>query len=151
MREDSNRTKIPKLKVQVARYLPIVLILGLAVHLLLPQITALEHSLDVIRKMAWWAVGLAIFAQVSSYLGNGYTLQSLVRIAKENITLLKSTAISIAAASIGLVAGGMVGTSAGTVFVASRAPDFLMRLWTTSTIEETDAGIDQRGGSGMKR
>ncbi len=114
MAEDSNHTRIPKLKVQVARYLPIVLILGLAVHLLLPQITALEHSLNVIRKMAWWAVGLAVFAQVISYMGNGYTLQSLVRIAKENITLLKSTAISTAAASIGLVAGGMVGSAAAT-------------------------------------
>jgi hypothetical protein len=38
--------------------LPLVL-LGLGVHLLLPQIATLEHSLQVIKGMAWWAVGLA--------------------------------------------------------------------------------------------
>ncbi|MCJ7736663.1 MAG: YbhN family protein [Anaerolineae bacterium] len=106
--------KIPKLQIRVAKYLPVLLIVGLAVHLLLPQITALQHSLSVIRTMARWAVGLAIVAQVVSYLGNGYMLQALVGVTEEHITLLKGTTISVAAASIGLVAGGMVGSAAAT-------------------------------------
>ena len=99
---------------RIARNLPLLLVLGLAVHLLLPQITALQHSLDVIKQMAWWAVGLAIAAQVGSYLGSGYMLQSLVAVAGDKLSLLEGTAVSTAAASVGRVVGGMVGSAAAT-------------------------------------
>ena len=48
------------------RYLPILILLGLAVHLLLPQLTELRHSIDVVEQMRLWAVGLAILAQMLS-------------------------------------------------------------------------------------
>ena len=59
------------------RSLLFLLLLGLAIHLLLPQITTLEHSLRVIRRMTWWAVGLAAGAQVVSYLGSGVLLPAI--------------------------------------------------------------------------
>jgi uncharacterized membrane protein YbhN (UPF0104 family) len=52
----------------------LTLLLGLAVHLILPQIATLEHSLQVIQSMTWWAVALAAGAQVLSYLGSGVLL-----------------------------------------------------------------------------
>lgn len=110
----STTRQIPKLTLRVWHYLPMLLVLGLAVHLLLPQITALEHSLQVIRQMALWAVGLAILAQVGSYLGSGYMLRTLVKVAGQQFTLLRATVITTAAASVGLVAGGMVGNAAAT-------------------------------------
>ncbi|MCD6285977.1 MAG: UPF0104 family protein [Anaerolineae bacterium] len=111
---NTTHSKVPKSQIRIARYLPVLVITGLAVHLLLPQITALEQSMTVIREMAKWAVALAIAAQVISYLGSAYMLQAVVGITKERITLRRATTISIAAASIGLVAGGMVGNATAT-------------------------------------
>ena len=71
VRSDHTRSKhlpyqIPKLTLRVGRYLPMLVVLGLAVHMLLPQLTALEHSLQVIRQMVWWWAGIAIAAQVDT-------------------------------------------------------------------------------------
>ena len=62
--------------------------------------------------MLLWAVGLALLAQILSYLGSGYVIQSLIAITSRRISLARSTAITLAAASIGLVAAGLVGSSA---------------------------------------
>ena len=52
----------------------LLIILGLAVHLILPQITSLEKSWQVLTTLALWAVVLAFVAQILSYLGNGFSL-----------------------------------------------------------------------------
>jgi uncharacterized protein (TIRG00374 family) len=90
----------------------VLAILGLAVHLILPQITSLEHSWQVLKTLMPWAVGLAFIAQALSYLGSGYLLQTILSLARETINLMRSTLIVLGAASIGMVAGGMVGSSA---------------------------------------
>lgn len=89
-----------------------VAILGLAVHLILPQITALQNSWQVITKMILWAVCLALVAQILSYLGNGYLLQNTLAIARQGVSLIRSTLIVLGAFSVGLVAWGTVGSSA---------------------------------------
>jgi uncharacterized membrane protein YbhN (UPF0104 family) len=91
-----------------------LILLGLAVHLVLPQITALKNSWQVLVSMRYWAVGLAFLAQFLSYLGNGYLLQRMLLIAGERLSLWRSTLIVFGSASIGLVAGGMLGSSAAT-------------------------------------
>ncbi len=105
---------VPSPKVRLWRYLPLLIILGLAVHLLLPQITTLENSWSVVQKMTWWAVALAVTAQVLSYLGSGYTLHAILRTKQQKLSSLRGALITMASASIGLVAGGWVGTSAAT-------------------------------------
>jgi uncharacterized protein (TIRG00374 family) len=87
-------------------------VLGLAVHLILPQITSLEHSWQVLRTLAPWAVVLAFVAQALSYAGSGYLLQTILNLARQSVSLLRSTLIVLGAASVGMVAGGMVGSSA---------------------------------------
>jgi len=87
-------------------------LLGIAVHLILPQITDLENSWQVLISMTLWAVGLAFIAQVLSYLGSGFLLQKTLAIAHQIIPLTRSTLIVLGAASIGIVAGGTVGSSA---------------------------------------
>ena len=62
--------------------------------------------------MALWAVGLAFIAQVLSYLGSGFLLQSLLASAHQKVTLWRSTLIVLGSYSIGMVAGGTVGSSA---------------------------------------
>ena len=100
--------------IQVGRYLVPLVILGLAVHLLVPQLSSLEHSMQVLQTMAVWAVFLAIIAQILSYFGSGYLLKSIVQLSGDHFSLGKATAIILASASLGMVAGGMVGIAAAT-------------------------------------
>jgi len=114
MARSSRSVSFPRLNVQVGRYLPMLILLGLAVHLMLPQITTLEHSLRVIKAMAPWTVALAVVAQVLSYLSSGYLLRAIVAVVGQRISPVRSTLIGVAAPSIGLVAGGPVGNASAT-------------------------------------
>ena len=96
------------------RYLILMLILGLAVHVLLPQITTLEKSVKVIKEMRWWALGLAVISQVISYFGSGYLIKAIVGVFKQKISPVLGTIITLSSSSIGLVAGGMVGSGTAT-------------------------------------
>jgi glycosyltransferase 2 family protein len=87
-------------------------VLGIALYLILPQITALENSLQVLKSMSWWAVGLAFISQIASYLGSGFLLQSILAIAHQKVSLWRDTLIVLGSYSIGMVAGGMIGTTA---------------------------------------
>jgi glycosyltransferase 2 family protein len=105
---------MPQFIIRVWRYLIPLLLLGLAVHLMLPQLTTLERMSQVIKHMILWAVAIALAVQVLSYLGNGYLLKAIVALVGQVMTILSSTLIVTAAASIGLVAGGLFGTAAAT-------------------------------------
>lgn len=109
-----NQENQPSPKIRLWRYLPILIILGLAVHLLVPQITTLENSWSVIQRLTWWAVALAVLAQILSYLGSGFTLHAILGINQEKLSTLTGGLITMASASIGLVAGGWVGAAAAT-------------------------------------
>jgi uncharacterized protein (TIRG00374 family) len=62
--------------------------------------------------MALWAVVLAFIAQVLSYLGSGFMLQSILAIAHQKVSLWLNTLIVLGSYSIGMVAGGTIGTTA---------------------------------------
>ncbi len=102
----SNNSKIASPNLHPWRYFPIIIILGLGIHLLVPQITQLEHSWAVVKNLTWWAIALAMIAQILSYLGNGFLLHSLVSTEQNKLSIFRGVLISIASASIGLVAGG---------------------------------------------
>jgi uncharacterized protein (TIRG00374 family) len=110
-------------KVRLARYLPLLIVFGLAVHLLLPQITSLENSISVVRSMSLWLVSLAVIAQVFSYLGSGYLLKVIVDLGKSRFSIFRGALITLAAASIGLVAGGWVGAAAATYRWVEKSED----------------------------
>jgi uncharacterized protein (TIRG00374 family) len=85
-----------------------LLLLGLAIYLLLPQLTSVENSLRVIRQMSPVFVVLALIAQVTSYWGSGYLMQASVGIAKQRITIFQGALITLAANSVNLLVGGAV-------------------------------------------
>jgi len=114
MTNASRSFSISRLTVWVWRYLVPLLLLGLAVHLMLPQLTTFNHALKIIREMIPLAVILAVAAQVTSYLGSGYLLQAIVTIVGQRLSVVYGTVITTAASSIGLVAGGLVGSVAAT-------------------------------------
>ncbi len=94
------------------RILALLIVLGLAVHLILPQIATLERSIQIIRGMFYWAVAIAVLAEVSSYLGSGLLLKEIVKLSDGKLTAWRGAMITLAGASFGMVAGGMVGSAA---------------------------------------
>ncbi len=113
----------PRPKVRWARYLLPLIIIGLAIHLLLPQIVSFENSINVIRSMSWWLVSLTVVAQVCSYLGSGYLLKVIVDLGKSRLSVFRGALITMAAASIGLVAGGWVSGAAATYRWVEKSED----------------------------
>jgi uncharacterized protein (TIRG00374 family) len=104
----------PRVSMRIVRYLLSLILLGLAVHLILPKLATIEQSLQIIRRMALWAVVLAIVAQFLSYLGSGYLLCSLVAVVGQRLSVLRGTLIFTAASSVGLAGGGPVGNVTAT-------------------------------------
>ncbi|KKG12272.1 TIGR00374 family protein [Methanosarcina sp. 2.H.A.1B.4] len=115
--QDNNHKSLvspPPLVLKAGRYLPTLIFLGLAVHLILPQLASVEESLQVIRTMALWAVLLAALAQTISYMGSGYLLHSIAVIVNQKLSVPRGILITLAAASVGLLAGGPLGNGAAT-------------------------------------
>ena len=102
----------PRLTVRLAKYLATLVLAGLAIHFLLPQWATFENSLQVIRRMSILAVVGAGVAQVLSYLSSGYVIHLLVGCGGDQIPVARSVVVVLASASIGLVAGGVVGSAA---------------------------------------
>ncbi len=114
--ESDQKTKLEPtiIAAKAARYLLTLIILGLAVHLILPQLASFQHSYAVIKDLVIWAFVLAVVAQACSYLGSGYLLTALVKLSNGSLSLIKGSVITLAGYSFGMVAGGMVGSSAAT-------------------------------------
>jgi uncharacterized membrane protein YbhN (UPF0104 family) len=99
---------------KVGRYLPALILMGLAVNLILPQLASVEASFHVIKTMVLWAVLLAALAQSFSYLGAGDLINSVVAKVNQTIPILEGAIITLAASSIGMLAGGPFGNAAAT-------------------------------------
>ena len=95
-------------------------VVGLAIHLLLPQIATLERSVDVVRSLTWWAVLLAVVTQTFSYAGNGYITRALARIFGRGLGLLRCVGIVMGSYSLSLLWGGQI-TQTGATFRWLRA------------------------------
>ncbi len=96
-------------KKKIWRNIATLVVIGLALYLILPQINALSNSWQVLIKMQLWAVGLAFLAQGISYLGSGYLLKRTLEISGQVVLLIRCVLIVLGAASIALVTRGAVG------------------------------------------
>jgi glycosyltransferase 2 family protein len=103
---------MPELKLHIKRALPLILFLGLVVHFVLPRISTIVESAEQAKAMLWWAIVLAAGAQALSYVANGQLLQCVVNVAGGRVRLRRAIAIEMAAATICLVAGGILGFAA---------------------------------------
>lgn len=99
-------------KKRIWQNLATLVVFGIGVYLILPQITTFAISWQVLINMLLWAVGLAFLAQGLSYLGSGYLLQKTFAITQQVVSIFRSTLMVLGAASVALVAGGYVGSSA---------------------------------------
>lgn len=94
--------------------LPLLLLLAIAVHAILPRLATLESTAAELRQMRWWAVGLAAIAQAVSLGAYGYTVQSVARLTHDRIGGFAAVRVALAATSVGLVSGGPLGFGAAT-------------------------------------
>ena len=109
----SERTTEPRpLQLHVIRWVMILIILALLVHFLLPRLGSIEESLKTARRLAPWAIALAVVAEALSYVANGSVLQSVVRLAGERMPLRRGIAIEVGAGTVSLVAAGALGYGA---------------------------------------
>jgi uncharacterized protein (TIRG00374 family) len=106
------RSEEPKSTLHIFRILPIVLVLGLLVHFVLPRIDTIQEALLTIRTMAPWAIVLAFSMEALSYSANGELLQSIVSLMGERISLRRAIAIEIGAGTVAVVAAGALGFGA---------------------------------------
>jgi uncharacterized protein (TIRG00374 family) len=97
------------------RWLLMAAFLALAVKLVLPQLGPLQNSVDTLRNMVPAYLAAAAVAQVASYGCSGLMLRHIVALTGDRLSAGRGTAISLASGSVGLVAGGAIGT-AGTTF-----------------------------------
>ncbi len=112
IQHEQARESYPRLRWRTA--LPLLVLLAVGVHALLPRVATLEASAAVVRTLRWWPLALAVVAQVASYVANGYTVRAVARLTGDRLSLARGIAISLAAGSVGLLAGGPVGYAAAT-------------------------------------
>ncbi|HVG46165.1 MAG TPA: lysylphosphatidylglycerol synthase transmembrane domain-containing protein [Longimicrobium sp.] len=91
------------------RWVVVLVLLGLAVHLIIPQLGDLRESAKVLRTLRPWAVGLAILSEILSYVALGYMMKRIVGLTGQVLTLHRAFGVTLASGSVGLVAGGLVG------------------------------------------
>ena len=109
----SFRQRRPGLR-KVIRAILLLLVLGLVLHLLLPQLNTFRQSWIVIQAMPQWLVILAAAAQVLSLTGSALLLRLGVAVVGQRLSLISGLIIALASSSIGLLAGGMMTSIAGT-------------------------------------
>ena len=88
-----------------------LLLLGLGVYFVLPQVAKIEHAFQVVSTLKIPLVALSIGAQVLSYLGSGYLLKTVVKLAAKPISVIDGALLTAGANSIGTLGGGILGTA----------------------------------------
>lgn len=106
--------RIPRSILPIVEKVFLLLIVALAIYYFFPKISSFEETLYIFSSLKFWAVLLAIAAQILRTWYGGYTLKECVNISEKKISTLQATLISMASYSFGLVAGGMVGGTATT-------------------------------------
>jgi uncharacterized protein (TIRG00374 family) len=91
------------------RWVFVLVLLGLAVYLIIPQLGDVRESAKVLRTMRPWAVGLAILSEILSYVALGYMMKRIVGLTGQVLTLHRAFGVTLASGAVGLVAGGLVG------------------------------------------
>jgi len=100
-----------RVQVLISKSIPHILtllLLGLAIYLLAPQLGSVQDSLKVIRQMSPIFLALALAAQLASYYGSGFLMQASVGMVAQQITIFQGALVTLAANSVSLLVGGTV-------------------------------------------
>ncbi|HLF76596.1 MAG TPA: YbhN family protein [Dehalococcoidia bacterium] len=89
----------------------LLIVVGAAMYVLLPQLATIQRSTDVVRSLAWWAVLLAACAQCCCYLAHSYALGAILALFEQRLSLMRRLALTMAPYSLSLVWGGQLTSS----------------------------------------
>ncbi len=101
---------------KLKRNLFVLIVLGLGVYFFLPQFARIEHAFRLFATLKITYVALSIVAQILSYLGSGYLLRTVVKLAAKPISIVDGALLTAGANSIGTLGGSLLGT-AGMTYV----------------------------------
>jgi uncharacterized membrane protein YbhN (UPF0104 family) len=104
---------------KVFRYLLPLLCIGIFAVIFLPRL-ALEDVKNILQEMNPAIVLVAAATQTGSYLGSGYMLSTIMAFGQVRLTVGRGALITLAAASLGMVAGGWVSQAAAIYYWISR-------------------------------
>ena len=107
-------TSPPKIKLKRGFFL--LIMLGLSVYFLLPQVARIEQALRVASTLQTRFVALSLIAQVFSYLGSGYLLRAVVKLGAKLVSVVEGALVTVGANSVGTLGGGVLGTAGMTYF-----------------------------------
>lgn len=94
------------------RYLIVLVVLGLAVNFILPRLMDVNEAMHVMRNMTWWLVAAAALAEIFAYFSYGFSMKSILDILGHSVSVIYSTLIYLSSTSVGIVAGGWIGSTA---------------------------------------
>jgi glycosyltransferase 2 family protein len=109
-----------RFKIGWLRYLLPIIVFFFIFFVFLPKVATLGNTIQVLRSMSVGLVLLAFFAEILSYTGSGYLLKVLVTQGKSKFSVFRGVLIYMASSSIGLIAGGVISTSATTYYWVSK-------------------------------
>ncbi len=58
-------------RMQLLRIIPVVLVLGLLIHFVLPRLGSVADSIDALHTLKPWAIVLAVLFEIFSYIATG--------------------------------------------------------------------------------
>jgi uncharacterized protein (TIRG00374 family) len=94
---------------RAVRWIVFIVVVGALVQLLVPLLAPLEYSLGVARSLPPLLVCAALLLQALSYAGSGILLHHALRLVGSRISVARGSALTLAASSVSLVAGGTMG------------------------------------------
>ena len=148
-------------RTKLRRNLFLLFLLGLAVYLFLPQFSRIEHAFEVVSTLKIPLVTLSLGAQVLSYLGSGYLLRTVVKLAAKPVSVVDGALLTAGANRSGPNEsyGGFVPRApphpraAGRICRTSRTPSVcaLLIAWLHSSAMEAGPSADATLDDGRVR
>ena len=112
----------------------LLIVLGLSVYFPMPHLARIDYALQVAVTMRIPFIALALGAQILGYLGSGYLLRAIVRLASSPVSIREGALVTLGANSVGTLGGGILGTAGVTYLWLRRrgaSPD--PRSWRVDT------------------
>ncbi|TJX13458.1 flippase-like domain-containing protein [Tissierella creatinini] len=116
---DNKGKKVP-FNGKLFRYLLTLIYLIIIIVVFLPKIIKKDEILSIINELNIIFLSLAVIAQILSYFGSGYMLKTLLSHDKLRISVFRGALITMAAASVGLVAGGWISSALVTYYLVPK-------------------------------
>jgi uncharacterized membrane protein YbhN (UPF0104 family) len=89
----------------------------MAVYFFLPRFAAMGHAFEIISNLKISFVALSFGAQLLSYLGSGYLLRTVVKLAAKPVSILDGALMTAGANSVGTLGGGVLVAGFALVFL----------------------------------